>query len=294
MRGRCGGGHEHREWTTESEMPSARVRRRSGAIGPVAVIAILAGAGLVPSADAEILNARTAPWHNALADALGGEQTALSAFTATRGFARAAGLERIDTDQPDDPGAALARSAIDAHNGEDAEAAVGAGGTLTAVAARDVRGERETPITDAMLETVTVGQRSRQWQCLTEALYFEARGESLTGQIAVAEVILNRVDSSLYPNSVCGVVRQGQNRRNACQFSYNCDGKSNRIGNRGLFNRLGKIAWQMLQGKPRMLTGDALYYHNTSVRPRWTRKLVRTTRIGSHIFYRRPVKLSRR
>ena len=149
-------------------------------------------------------------------------------------------------------------------------------------------------LTSEALANVKVTKRTEEWYCLTEALYFEARGESQTGQIAVAEVILNRVDSKLYPNTVCGVIRQGQHRRNACQFSYNCDGRSNRIGNKKVFDRLGKLAWVMIQGKPRTLTGKALYYHATSVKPRWARKFVRTARIGDHIFYRRPTRLSRK
>ncbi len=135
---------------------------------------------------------------------------------------------------------------------------------------------------------------SAQWRCLAEALYFEARGETVKGQFAVAEVILNRVDSKRYPNSVCGVISQGAHRRNACQFSYNCDGRSNKISEGKSYRKLGKLAYVMLNGAERQLTSDALYYHNTTVRPRWSRKLVKTARIGRHIFYRRPVKLSKR
>lgn len=133
-----------------------------------------------------------------------------------------------------------------------------------------------------------------EWRCLSEALYFEARGESLAGQIAVAEVILNRVDSRSYPDTVCAVVQQGQERRNACQFSFICDGKAERIGNRKVFEKLGKVSWLMLQGKPRVLTGEATHYHNLSVEPRWSKRLHRTARIGDHIFYRKPVRLSER
>lgn len=231
------------------------------------------------------------PLRGALADALGGEREAFNAFAATPAFARAAGLERIDPETTVGHGAA--RSAIEEHNDHDA-GATDARGKLAALPARDVSTERQTPITDAMIETVTVGTRSRDWQCLTEALYFEARGEEHHGRVAVAEVILNRVDSPQYPDSVCGVVQQGQHRKNACQFSYNCDGKANRIGNRKVFNQLGRVAARMLAGAKRELTEGALFYHNTSVRPRWARKMVRTTRIGSHIFYRQPTKLSRR
>ncbi len=231
------------------------------------------------------------PLKGALADALGGERAAFSAFATTPGFARAAGLERIDTDQAKDTG--TARDAIDDHNGHDADAD-DAKGKLAALPARDVSKERQTPITEKMIETVTTGTRSREWQCLTEALYFEARGEDPLGQVAVAEVILNRVDSRRYPNNVCDVVMQGAHRKNACQFSYNCDGRKNNIGNRKVFNTLGRVAAKMLAGADRELTGGALFYHNTSVRPRWSKKLVRTAKIGSHIFYRRHTKLSRR
>jgi spore germination cell wall hydrolase CwlJ-like protein len=133
-----------------------------------------------------------------------------------------------------------------------------------------------------------------QWRCLAEALYFEARGEGLSGQVAVAEVILNRVKSRGFPSSVCDVVTQGSGKKNACQFSYTCDGKPEHVLNENAFKRAGKIARVMIDGRPRVLTGDAVFYHNTSVRPKWTRKLVRTAVIGEHVFYRKPVRLSQR
>ena len=257
--------------------------------------AVIAGGFLLAqgTALADTKNAGKTPHRAALADALGGEQAALSAFSATRDFARAAGLERIDTDQAGrNQNAGVARAAIDAHIDQDADAA---DGTLTAV---KVPGELKPKVPVTLSETalarVRVGKRSQEWYCLAEALYFEARGESLRGQVAVAEVILNRVDSKRYPKTICGVVQQGQHRRNACQFSYNCDGRSNHIGNKKVFERLGKIAWSMMNGTPRKLTGSALYYHNTSVKPRWSRKFHRTAKIGSHIFYRRSRKLAQR
>jgi spore germination cell wall hydrolase CwlJ-like protein len=141
---------------------------------------------------------------------------------------------------------------------------------------------------------IEIGKRGKQWRCLTEALYFEARGENIAGQVAVAEVILNRVDTDHYPDSVCAVVHQGESQPNACQFSFICDGKAEIIGNRKVFEELGKVAWVMLQGKPRILTDKATHYHTTSVSPRWAKKLVRTARIGAHIFYRPGLKLSSR
>lgn len=121
-------------------------------------------------------------------------------------------------------------------------------------------------------------------QCLAEALYFEARGEPLAGQKAVAEVILNRRDSGRFPSSVCGVVTQGS--KAGCQFSYNCGGKRRAIREKAAYMRVKKVAEAALAGAPRNLTGGATYFHTPAVRPSWSRKFTRTTRIGSHIFYR--------
>ncbi|MFV0410088.1 MAG: cell wall hydrolase [Paracoccus sp. (in: a-proteobacteria)] len=114
--------------------------------------------------------------------------------------------------------------------------------------------------------------------CLTEALYFEARGEGRAGQRAVAEVILNRVDGGAFPNSVCGVVHQRG------QFSYK---KGKRMSNASSAARARQIASAALNGAPRELTGGATYFHTTGVRPVWSKRFTRTTKIGSHIFYRR-------
>jgi len=127
---------------------------------------------------------------------------------------------------------------------------------------------------------------NRQWRCLTEALYFEARGEVPEGQYAVAEVILNRVDAANYPNSVCEVVNQGTGRRFACQFTYTCDGQPEIVTDRQAWHRLGHIARIMLDGAPRDLTRNATHYHATWVNPRWARVYPRTARYGDHIFYR--------
>jgi hypothetical protein len=125
---------------------------------------------------------------------------------------------------------------------------------------------------------------NRDWQCLAEALYFEARGEPLKGQVAVAEVILNRVDAPGYPKSVCGVVNQGGGGQ--CQFSYTCDGRSDAIRERAAFVKAGKVARLMLDGAPRTLTGGATHFHTRAVRPGWARRLPQTAAIGRHLFYR--------
>lgn len=118
------------------------------------------------------------------------------------------------------------------------------------------------------------------WQCLRKAIYFEARGETIKGQFAVAEVILNRVDSRRFPGSVCSVVHQSG------QFSFLHDGHSDNMRERGAIDRAGRIARLMLDGAPRGLTAGATYFHTTGVRPSWARRFDRTAQIGAHLFYR--------
>jgi spore germination cell wall hydrolase CwlJ-like protein len=128
-------------------------------------------------------------------------------------------------------------------------------------------------------------QSDSEFACLKEALYFESRGETIKGQFAVAEVILNRVDSRSYPNSVCGVVAQGNSQ--ACQFSYNCDGKAEVMHEAGAEALAGRIAKVMLQGAPRRLTAGATHFHTKAVNPRWSRAFEQTASIGQHLFYRK-------
>ncbi|MCI2399317.1 cell wall hydrolase [Aliiroseovarius subalbicans] len=130
------------------------------------------------------------------------------------------------------------------------------------------------------------------WQCLTQALYFEARGETLKGQFAVAEVILNRVDSAQYPNSICGVVNQGTGRKFQCQFTFTCDGNPETVNEPAAYVHVGKVARTMIDGAPRVLTEGATHYHTTAVNPSWARRFVQTARIGVHKFYRVPVRVS--
>ncbi len=139
-----------------------------------------------------------------------------------------------------------------------------------------------------ILDAMPAATGGPQWQCLAEALYFEARGEDLWGQIAVAEVILNRADSPRFPDSVCAVVRDGTGRRNRCQFSYYCDGKVETIGNPTAYERIKKIAAMMIEGRARVLTGGAVFYHTDAVAPSWMHAMHQTTVIGDHIFYRYP------
>ncbi len=146
--------------------------------------------------------------------------------------------------------------------------------------------------TRAWLSAQPKASGGAQWRCLAEALYFEARGESVKGQFAVAEVIMNRVASASYPDSVCGVIKQGTGRKYACQFTYTCDGHAEIISEPRAFTSVGKIAKLMVDGAERPLTSGATHYHTKAVNPRWARKFPRTTTIGFHHFYRQPTRLT--
>ena len=126
----------------------------------------------------------------------------------------------------------------------------------------------------------------KQWACLAEVIYFEARGEPVEGQFAVAEVILNRVDSPKFPNSICKVVRQGTGRKHACQFSYNCDGKLEYIANGAAYDQAKRVARVSMDRKTRPLTQGATYYHAAFVSPSWARSFRHVTTIGVHKFYK--------
>ena len=132
----------------------------------------------------------------------------------------------------------------------------------------------------ATLDALPPASGNAEWQCLAEAIYFESRGEPLDGQIAVAEVVLNRRDDRQFPSTVCGVTRQG------CQFSYTCDGHSDTMRTGTARDRSEKLASLMLAGRERALSGGALSFHTRAVRPDWSRRFTRTTTIGHPIFYR--------
>ena len=123
-------------------------------------------------------------------------------------------------------------------------------------------------------------------RCLALNVYHEARSEPEEGQLAVAAVTLNRVDSAAFPDSVCAVVKQGGQKRHQCQFSWWCDGKSDRPTEAKAWKNAKRISRLALLGLVKDPTKKALYYHATYVKPRWSRKMERTARIDQHIFYR--------
>ncbi|MFN4057710.1 MAG: cell wall hydrolase [Roseinatronobacter sp.] len=138
------------------------------------------------------------------------------------------------------------------------------------------------------LRSVAVRPLSEQEHCLATAIYHEARGEGIKGQFAVAEVILNRVASREFPNSICGVVYQGVRPGiyGGCQFSFACDGKSEDMPNRRAADLVRRIAQVMADGGHRGLTSGATYFHTIAVSPNWAQRFSNTAQIGAHLFYR--------
>ena len=127
---------------------------------------------------------------------------------------------------------------------------------------------------------------SRAAECLTAAVYYEARSQSVEGQRAVAQVVLNRVRDRAFPNSVCGVVYQGAERRTGCQFSFTCDGSMNRPRELGAWDRARAVAAAALGGSVYAPVGAATSFHTTSILPWWASSLARITTVGAHVFYR--------
>ncbi len=123
--------------------------------------------------------------------------------------------------------------------------------------------------------------------CLAQAIYFEARSEPEEGQAAVAQVVLNRVRSGLYPRSVCGVVFQNEQRRNACQFSFACEGHALHVNETASWASAIRIAQEVTEGSAYVSdVGGATHYHANYVTPPWARQLTKMDVIGHHIFYK--------
>jgi spore germination cell wall hydrolase CwlJ-like protein len=129
--------------------------------------------------------------------------------------------------------------------------------------------------------------RARSEKCLAEAVYFEARGEAVRGQIAVAQVVMNRTFSGFYPNTVCGVVYQNKHRHYACQFTFACDNVADVVRERDMWERARKIAKAMLDGQlwlPEV--GKSTHYHAYWVHPSWVSEMKKMYKFGVHTFYR--------
>ncbi|RDJ20508.1 cell wall hydrolase [Bosea caraganae] len=128
---------------------------------------------------------------------------------------------------------------------------------------------------------------AKEQRCLAEAVYFEARSESDEGRAAVAQVVLNRVKSGLYPDSVCGTVYQNRNRYLACQFTFACEGKTLRITEPEPWRAAVRIAREVYEGTTYLAeVGASTHYHADYVRPYWAKKLKKMDVIGRHVFYK--------
>jgi len=124
-------------------------------------------------------------------------------------------------------------------------------------------------------------------RCLAEAIYFEARGESYNGQVAVSQVVLNRVRNPAYPNTICGVVYQNRKMRNACQFSFACDLVPDRVVDDRHWRQAQEIARETTAGRLKIPEIEAsTHYHATYVKPRWAKSMQKQKQIGLHIFYK--------
>ena len=178
----------------------------------------------------------------------------------------------------------------------------GGNGALAAIENFTLPGAASVPsLTESVLSAYIeagyepIGRRietaSRERGCLAQAIYHEARGESAEGQLAVANVIVNRANSARYPDTLCGVIYQNVDRgRYRCQFTFACDGRDDTPRERAAWVRSQALAERVYAsyakgGHPGAVPGSTLYYHTTAVRPSWSHTFRRVAQIGSHIFY---------
>ncbi len=151
----------------------------------------------------------------------------------------------------------------------------------------EVTGEDQRPHSPAERLALTGAIRTKAEKCLANAVYFEARGEEVRGQIAVAQVVMNRVFSPFYPKDVCGVVYENANRHNACQFTFACDGIPDVVTEPDAWERAKRIARDMLDGKLWMPeVSKSTHYHAYWVHPDWVNEMKKIYKVGVHTFYR--------
>jgi spore germination cell wall hydrolase CwlJ-like protein len=184
---------------------------------------------------------------------------------------------------PADP--EIKRSAIEPATGKEDAPELKSGETIAAKG--EVTGEGKRPMTPAERLGLTGKARAKHERCLANAIYFEARGEAERGQIAVAQVVMNRTFSGYYPDNVCGVVYQNAHRHLACQFTFACDGIPDVVTEPEAWAVATRIAQETLDGKlwlPEV--GKATHYHAHWVRPSWVNEMKRMWKFGVHTFYR--------
>jgi spore germination cell wall hydrolase CwlJ-like protein len=162
-----------------------------------------------------------------------------------------------------------------------------AAGATTVAPKGLVTGEEGQPKSPAERLGIVGATRVKAEKCLADAVYFESRGEPERGQIAVAQVVINRVFSGFYPEDVCGTVYQNAHRYLACQFTFACEGKKLVVDEPDAWARATWIAREMLDGKLWLAeVGKATHYHAYWVKPDWIREMRKIDRIGVHTFYR--------
>lgn len=127
-----------------------------------------------------------------------------------------------------------------------------------------------------------------QYRCLAQAVYFEGRGESKAGQQAIAHVVLNRLRDDRYPSTICGVVYQNKDQPHRCQFSFACDGRSDKPHDKWAWRQSLKVALEALTGASKDTTRDSTHFHARSVEPEWAMTLKPTVKVGQHVFYQDP------
>jgi spore germination cell wall hydrolase CwlJ-like protein len=150
-----------------------------------------------------------------------------------------------------------------------------------------VTGEEERPKSPAERLGLTGPARGKAERCLANAIYFESRGEPEHGQVAVAQVVINRAFSGYYPEDICGVVYQNAHRHLACQFTFACDSVKDVVNEPDMWDQAKRISREMLDGKLWLAeVGKATHYHAYWVRPNWIREMRKIRRIGVHTFYR--------
>ena len=147
--------------------------------------------------------------------------------------------------------------------------------------------------TPANSETLLEKNNRKQIQCLATNIYFEANNQPFVEKQAIAHVVLNRVKDKHFPNTICEVVYQavldsnGNPILNKCQFSWYCDGKSERILDFDGYQEAFNVAEYVIEIQPKDITEGSLWYHAVYVNPRWAKDYVKIARIDTHIFYRR-------
>ena len=163
---------------------------------------------------------------------------------------------------------------------------------------------------DPQVEELYTEQNRPELYCLAQNIYFEAKSEPLAGQYAVADVVLNRVNDTRYPNSICEVVREGPikeswktkqdpnlsdderiyyPKKNRCQFSWYCDGKTDKVRDQDAWRKAQVIAYKIVHtDKMRGITEGATHYHADYVSPKWANEIQLVGTISTHIFYRWP------